>query len=89
MKIQTRTNLGQQPQWKKWRQIQNLLGILLKLFGKAKLKEILVTLILHEPFLRLKTQFVKDPFRSINQYYSDYCKDYKIMVKLPTTKKVH
>ena len=32
--IQTRTNLG--PQWKKWCQIQNLLGILLKLFGKAK-----------------------------------------------------
>ena len=36
--MQTRTNLGHKPQWKKWHQIQNLLGILLKLFGKAKLK---------------------------------------------------
>ena len=35
---QTTTNLGHKPQWKKWCQIQNLLGILLKLFGKAKIK---------------------------------------------------
>ena len=38
IQIQTRTNLGNKPQWKKWCQIQNLLGILQKLFGKAKLK---------------------------------------------------
>ena len=38
--IQTRTNLGHRPQWKKWRQIQNLFGILLKLFGKAKLNDL-------------------------------------------------
>ena len=28
-KVQTRTNLGPKPQWKKWHQIQNLLGILM------------------------------------------------------------
>ena len=39
--IQTRTNLGHKPQWKKWRQIQNLLVILVKLFSKAKLKSLL------------------------------------------------
>ena len=37
--IQTRTNLGDKPEWKKWRHIKNFLGILLKLFGKAKLKD--------------------------------------------------
>ena len=36
--IQTRTNLGHIPQWKKWR--QNLLGNLLKLFGKAKKEDL-------------------------------------------------
>ena len=34
--IENRTNLGHKPQWKKWCQIQNLFGILLKLFVKAK-----------------------------------------------------
>ena len=38
--VQTRTNLGNKPQWKKWQQIQNLLGILLKVFVKAKLKDL-------------------------------------------------
>ena len=32
------TNLEDKPQWKKWGQIQNLLGILIKLFCKAELK---------------------------------------------------
>ena len=36
--IKTGTNLGHKPQLKKWHQNQNLLGILLKLFSKAKLK---------------------------------------------------
>ena len=38
--IQTRANLGHIPQWEKFRQIQNLLGILLKLFGKAKKEDL-------------------------------------------------
>ena len=46
-KIQTRTNLGHKPQWKKWRQIQNLLDILLKLFCKAKLKGLFTPIYSH------------------------------------------
>ena len=42
--IQTRTNLGHKQQWKKWCQIQNLLGILLKLFGKATLKGLYISI---------------------------------------------
>ena len=36
--IQTRTNLGHTPQWKKWRQIQKFLGILLKIILQSKIK---------------------------------------------------
>ena len=44
--IQTRTNLGHIPQWKKWCQIQNLSGILLILFHKAKREDLYLLMLL-------------------------------------------
>ena len=65
--IQIRTNLQHKPQWEKWRQVQNLSRILLKLFSKAKQKDLYLLFTKHTSIFNLDftllEAFFKDGFR--------------------------